>query len=270
VQDLGTQDIAEGVSRTFTATVDYGGPGQPTISWDFGDGSPIEHGAQVAHSWADDGAYLVRVTAASPGGEDVTTFSTHVTNLAPRILSAPSVTGLQGVPVHLTALVSDVPADPLTITWEVLGRVVGTGPAIDHVFPVAGVYGVDVTVDDGDGGVTQASLIARIAANLRLDLPPLVRGQPVTVDVRGAAPGAHVVLLASPRAGVGPSCAPSGAPCVDLDGAVVLGSLTASPTGAGSLRITIPAAARPGATLRFQAIEPASQVRSAVTDGVVR
>jgi len=262
--------VAEGVPLPLAAHVDYGGPGPLTISWDFGDGSPTAQGAQVTHTWADDGVFFVEVTASSVSGTATSSARVSVTNQAPQIVAAPDVSGFRGVPVHFDAQVTDVPADPVAITWASAGRVVGTGPGFDHVFPSAGDYLVDLTVDDGDGGVTQASLIARIAANLRIDLPPLVRGQPVTVGVLGAAPGARVVLLASPRPGSGPSCAASGAPCVDLDGAVVLGSLTASPTGTGSLRVTIPGAARPGASLRFQAIEQASQVRSAVTDGVVR
>ncbi len=49
----------------FVAVINDAGPGNPTITWDFGDGSSQEPGLIVSHSYPQDGVYTTTVTAVS-------------------------------------------------------------------------------------------------------------------------------------------------------------------------------------------------------------
>ena len=68
VSEIATpEDIYEAATWTFTIEAEAGEPGDPLqgITWDFGDGSPPESGAdltEVRHSWRDAGLYTVSVT----------------------------------------------------------------------------------------------------------------------------------------------------------------------------------------------------------------
>ena len=73
-----TVAVCQGQPITFTATGDYPNTGvnypqsdaTTVFTWDFGDGSPVETGASVTHTFPDGGGYFVVLTAEDVAGCD--------------------------------------------------------------------------------------------------------------------------------------------------------------------------------------------------------
>ena len=149
------------VSQTHAATIDWG------------DGSTVEPvvvtaldglGGSLAaqHGFVDDGLYIVEVCVTDNGNPDATGcdgVEITVANLAPTV----AITGLQDTEVGLTiGLGSDV-TDPglndvMGYAWVITqeGQVVATGddPTLDFLPAGPGEHQVQLTVNDGDGGIS--------------------------------------------------------------------------------------------------------------------
>jgi DNA/RNA endonuclease G (NUC1) len=82
--------IAEGTSATFDASSSIDPNGSiASYAWDFGDGS-TGSGVSVSHTFAQDGAFTVRVTVTDIDGlSDSATFVLNVTNVAPVVATVP-------------------------------------------------------------------------------------------------------------------------------------------------------------------------------------
>ena len=78
-------------------------------------------------------------------------------------LATPS-TVLIGQTVNFTAGGTDPDNDALTYTWNFGDGTTGTGAAISHVYTVAGIINVTVTIDDGVGGTTTSTLMVTVKA----------------------------------------------------------------------------------------------------------
>jgi hypothetical protein len=178
-----------------------------TVGW--GDGSPPETFAAVSvgrftrtHAYADDGAddrYLITVTARDPEllSDAATTWVT-VTNLAPADLALTPASGTQSAPYMGMLSATEVAGDPLVwsktggAAWIAVspdGRVSGTPGNAD-----TGNQILEVTVEDGDGGVSTATftITVSLAAGHALwdltghyatTLGTTLGGAPLTLDV---------------------------------------------------------------------------------------
>lgn len=93
--------------------------------------------------------------------------------------------------------------------------------------------------------------------------PPLT-GVENRIGVIGATPGALVYLVGGVGIGSGPCPTPVGSTCLDLIGAVVLGSERASASGDVDFSVMIPSTIPDGRTLYLQAVEfrPAARTSS--------
>lgn len=122
--------------------------------WDFGDGESAT-GANVDHTWRDDGTYTVTLTVKNDLGDEASdTITALVANLPPTIdtLTTPSylATGTDGsFQAHATDPGAD---DTLTYTWDFGDGTNATGPDVQHTYTSPGSMSGTVTVDDGDGG----------------------------------------------------------------------------------------------------------------------
>lgn len=81
-----------------------------------------------------------------------------------------------------------------------------------------------------------------------------VPGEPITLRVGGATPGARVVVARGTAISQGTTCLPR-LPCLDVDGATLAAGGVAEANGAVELTFVVPRAARPGATLAVQVVE---------------
>ena len=92
-----------------------------SYAWDFGDGT-TGSGASVAHTYAQDGAFTVRVTVTDNDGlTDTATFTVNVTNVAPVVGAVPDATLNVGATYTAAGTFTDPGADAWTATVE-LGR----------------------------------------------------------------------------------------------------------------------------------------------------
>ncbi len=162
-------DVAEGQVVAFTATASDPGPGDSvTITWDWGDGSPTDTGEAPTHAFGDDGTYTVTVTAEDgDGGSDSTTVSIGVANVPPTITSSPAAAAVEGSPYTYAPAATDPAGANDPLTWTLIAGPAGmtladpsTGelawtPTLTQA--LAGSVLVDLSVDDGDGGVTTQS-----------------------------------------------------------------------------------------------------------------
>ncbi len=121
--------------------------------------------------------------------------SASTSNQAPVILSVtPGTERLQPLDqCQLTCDAADADGDTLTYTWTVTqGDITGDGPAVAWAAPnQEGLFRVSVSVDDGNGGVTESSLSLRVQYNN----PP--EFQSVSSFVAGVRPGASVPFSCS-------------------------------------------------------------------------
>jgi PKD repeat protein len=126
-----------------------------TFSWDMGDGN-ILIGADIAHSYDDDGFYYGTVTATDDrGAASEEAFTVIVDNADPVIGNVDVDYVTESAPSHVTASATDPGIlDILTFTWDLGdGSDVVEGAILDHTFPDSGTWPVTLTVTDEDGGL---------------------------------------------------------------------------------------------------------------------
>ncbi|MGY4644914.1 PKD domain-containing protein [Cellulomonas sp. URHB0016] len=134
-----------------------------TVEADAGTSCSFGNAARAATSFTcdDDGVFTVTLTADSPDGAVSDSAQVTLRNVPPKIeLTGPAPWTLfrAGTPVDLTATVSDAGNDPLTcsVSWDD-GSTDGypaSGGTCDrrHVFTAPGMYTIEATVADDDGG----------------------------------------------------------------------------------------------------------------------
>ncbi len=160
------QSAGEGDEVTFVASATDPGDDTITFQWDFGDGTTAE-GAQVTHTYADDGDYdLLLIVRDEDGGESVAAGSIEILNISPAIVSleAPS-TGNQGQLLEFSAAATDPGDDVLTFTWDFGDGTTESGvdmTGAGHAYAAPGAYDLVLTVADEDGGQAVASRTVNI------------------------------------------------------------------------------------------------------------
>jgi DNA/RNA endonuclease G (NUC1) len=156
-----------------------------TYTWSFGDGT-AGAGSSVTHTYAQDGAYAVRLIVTDIRGlADTATTSAQVSNVAPDIGAFPGATLLPGETYDATGSFTDPGADPWTATID-YGDGSGVKPLalagksfrLSHTYNVAGTFTVTVRVSDDDATTTRQQTVtvlthaqgARKAAGMIEDL----------------------------------------------------------------------------------------------------
>jgi chitodextrinase len=199
-------------------------PGGTVVSyaWDFGDGATGE-GVSVSHTYAQDGAYTVRLTVTDDQGlTDSEVFTVTVANVAP-VLGAVSDGSLNaGATYTVAGSFEDPGADAwtATVTWgdgSAPEQVALSGRSftLTHVYTAGGVYPVTIRVADDDAAtesthhVTVTEADAGLAAALPLidelvatrkisrSVGILLKAQVIAAQVligRGNEPAARIVI----------------------------------------------------------------------------
>jgi large repetitive protein len=133
--------------------------------WNFGDTQTASTANTATHAYPVQGLYTVTLTVTDNNSAvGVATFQLRVQNRLPsaRIAEpAANFTGLSLSAVHFTATGSSDPETPLAnlqYFWIFGDGAVATGLAVDHAFSRAGTFTVILTVSDGDGGASSATL----------------------------------------------------------------------------------------------------------------
>ncbi len=156
--------------------------------WDFGDGTPTATGADVSHTWPDDGVFPVTVTATDAAGDTaVRVLNLDVANVAPIITDLGAAPASEGVPVQMTGSAIDVPSDTITYEWDFGDGQTAFGTTVEHVYLQDGPYAVTLTARDEDGGESSSTFDLDVA-----DLP--IEEQ--SIYVSEALEGSVTVLVA--------------------------------------------------------------------------
>jgi PKD repeat protein len=163
----------------------YADPGtQDTVVLrvNYGDGSPVEtitpryweRYFNMRHRYADDGLYLVTITATDDdGGAGTATASVVVLNVAPAMTSVQGCSPDEGSVCSLSGLFTDPGTDSWTVRVD-FGD--GSAPAVlslsasaprsyatSHVYDDSGQYTVAVTLTDDDGGSSTSTQQVRVS-----------------------------------------------------------------------------------------------------------
>jgi PKD repeat protein len=148
----------EGQVVSFSGTVTDQGAAQPQIRWDFGDGTSTEGTLNPQHVYADDGVFVVTLTAMDAAwNASVDSLVVTVANVPPTVQVGLDRVVDEGQPAHLEGSWSDPGgADVLTVAWSSQDGFSTQGvPGFSHVFADDGVYGVCLRVSDDDGGTAE-------------------------------------------------------------------------------------------------------------------
>lgn len=121
-----------------------------TLDWDFGDSTGVTTGANVNHTYRDDGTFTVTLTCTDgDGGQGTGGFTQVVVNIAPTASIVSVNVSLEGDSVSFGADAFDPGVfDTLTFTWDFGDSTAGTGRNTTHVYPDNGLFTVTLTVTD--------------------------------------------------------------------------------------------------------------------------
>jgi len=149
-----------------------------SYTWDFGDGSPIESGVQVTHSYGAPGRYTVELTVTDERGLVGTSQQTVRVNAppvaafkwAPEVANPGAVVTFQAVRGH--ELSYDPDGTIVSYTWDFgdgTPAVTVRSPTsqVTHSFATCGDYTVTLTVTDNDGAT------ATVSQAIRVNCPPV-------------------------------------------------------------------------------------------------
>lgn len=152
-----------------------GSTGASTYYWQFGDGGTSSQ-MNPTHTYADNGTYTVSLTVTNNSGQsDTKTTTATIANVAPSANPTSNAPQPEASPVSFTANASDPagPNDPLTYSWAFGDGGTSTQENPTHTYGDNGTYNVQLTVSDGDGGVTTKTIQVTIT-----NVPPSVDAGP--------------------------------------------------------------------------------------------
>ena len=214
VCDNGTCAGDEGDTLSFTCTgTDPGWNDVPTLDWDFdgavvqgprlgtggifGDGNPFT----TTNAYPDQGSFTATcLVADDDGGSDDQSLTVTIANVSPTITAMTGAGNAnEGSPLSYSVTATDPGLnDVLTYGWDWDDGTLGAGTVASHTYGDEGSFTVEVTVNDGDGGVTTQSLttlVANVAPTLTGACPSAAtEGTPAGFNVTAADPGTTDVL----------------------------------------------------------------------------
>lgn len=177
VESITANEGVEGVLQELTAEVTVLPTLTPTVTWRLPDGTEVGTGEALLYTPPDDGTIELDVTVEDDWGRTATERVAFTAQNADPVIRSVEATGTleEGALLDLTAAATDVAADPLTYAWTVDGTALaGAGATVQHTFADDGAFLVEVTVDDGDGGVVSDSVtltIVDVPAAIDLQVP---------------------------------------------------------------------------------------------------
>ena len=132
-----------------------------TLSWDFGDGSPVKTGATTSHKYTAEGTFQVTLTVTdNDGASSVAQQWVTVADVPPNQAPVASFTYEAAyLDVDFDASASSDPDGSIdTISWDFGDNTaVKTGAEVSHKYAAAGTYVVTVTVKDNEGAESSSS-----------------------------------------------------------------------------------------------------------------
>jgi len=132
--------------------------------WSFGDGN-ISQEQNPTHTYGDNGLYQVSLTVTTENGYQVAGWQNIIIeNVPPVVEAGPDQTVSEGDSVSIAANSSDPGwLDTHTITWDFGDNTTASGNLnTSHVYADNGVYTVNVSVTDDDGGTGTDTLIVTV------------------------------------------------------------------------------------------------------------
>ena len=176
------QSVNEGDTVSFAGSfTDPGSADTHTIEWDFGDTSTDSGSLTPTHVYADDGIYTVKLTVTDDdGGVGIDTLTVTVENAPPVVDAGADQSVDEGDTVSFSGSFTDPGSgDTHTIEWDFgdtstdLGSLTPT-----HVYADNGVYTVELTVTDNNGGVGTDTLTVTVS-----NVAPVVDAGPGDLEV---------------------------------------------------------------------------------------
>jgi len=159
--------------------------------WDFGDGSEISGGQNIAHVYDSPGAYVLSVTVADPNDNMASAHETiTVTGLNSEpavIMSASKTNAIVGDIISFSASGYDPNGDDLRYEWDFGdGTTAGNQLNVVHSYNTPGTYTVTVTVHDSQGNMATASeniivMLGNLAPSVVMTASPESGEAPLTV-----------------------------------------------------------------------------------------
>jgi len=164
----GPTTVDEGQSEQWSVVAADAAGNPVTLSWDWGDGSPVESGLDLSgpsHVYADDGSYTITVVGSDQyGGSATTSFAVTVQNVAPTFTATPPEVATEGIGYSALLTSIDPGADPpVYTTLQAPSGTLYHAPTASLVWHptlaqvLAGPALFEVQVDDGDGGTDSLS-----------------------------------------------------------------------------------------------------------------
>ncbi len=127
-----------------------------TYAWDFGDGTDLQGGSNVAHVYGKGGNYAVRLTIDDNKGtecsQDISVLNVVINTPPAAVFNAVKVACTGDVVSFDATGSNDADGDKLAYTWDFGdGSELQVGSNVTHVYNNGGDYFVRLTVDDNKG-----------------------------------------------------------------------------------------------------------------------
>jgi len=147
--------VAPGQKVTFDGNMSYDVDGNIELfEWDFGDGSLVQQGVKVKHSFKEPGRFTVTLTVKdnSNAANGITkTTQTVAVNYPPEPDCGSDIITCDQTILFDGSNSSDADRDKLTYSWDFGDGSVGAGMKFKYTYQQPGVYPVVLRVDDGQG-----------------------------------------------------------------------------------------------------------------------
>ncbi len=159
------------VTFTNLSTGDY-----TTCAWVFGDGATSNTCTPPVHTYTTPGIYTVTLAVSGPGGSDTEIKSTCIT-----VYTAPradfSATPLQGAAPLLVTFTNLAVGDYASSLWDFGDGITSTVSHPTHIYTVAGVYTVSLTIHGQTGDDTKIRTdFITVRQDYTIFLPLVLRG----------------------------------------------------------------------------------------------